>query len=233
MSTNIYNSGSVGALVELASHRLKRAATIKQSFVDPATMGAGGGDPAAGGMDPAAMGMDPAAMGMDPAAAAMGDPAAGAAPMPAPPPAEGGGGMETRLAAIEQQLSALAAGGGGAAAGGIKPKVDTDSVLLSLQKMVAKLLDANNIQMPAQDMVADANDLGQMAADPSAGNPAAGAAPSSAIPPVEAMAPAMPAAKAAHLMNTGQAVEVKGLYSSLAHNADRASAISRVLNANR
>ena len=186
---------------------------IKKAAVDAATLAGGGGAGGAPPMDPAmAMaGMDPAMMGGDPAAMG-GDPAAGGAP-PGPDP------MEQRLAALEAQL---AAGGGGAGVEQIKPKIDTDSVLLSVQKMVAKLMDTMGVQMPPQDMVADSADLTQMAANPTGADPTAGGG--SAIAPIDPMQGASPALAGggggeAKIASEGEAYDGSGL-ATLQHRAD-------------
>lgn len=141
-------------------HLLSQArGQVKQAFVaagDPAM----GGDPAAAGgappMDPAAAGgapMDPAMAGGDPAA--MG----GAPPMDP---------MAQIQPMIDQAVqAAMAAQGGGAGGGGtgpaIKPKIDVNVELMQIKKLLARLADAMGVQIPAAEMVATPEDLGQMA----------------------------------------------------------------------
>lgn len=139
----------------------------KQAFVaagDPSMGGAPpGGDPAAaagGGAPP----MDPAAAGgappMDPAAAG------GAAP-----PAGGGGDPMAALMPMIQMAvqQAMAASGGGGQSGpqaggpGIKPKIDVNVEIMQIKKMLAKIVDAMGIHIPAADMVATPEDLNQIA----------------------------------------------------------------------
>lgn len=158
----------------------------KSAFVaagDPA-MGAPppGGDPAAAGgapMDPAMAGGAPP--GGDPAAAGGGDPMAAIMPM------------------IQQAVqSAMAANGGGAggpqgAGPGLKPKIDVNVEIMQIKKMLAKIVDAMGIHIPAQDMVATPEDLNQIA---QGGAGYAAATPDNAgqggggigqIPPIEPM----------------------------------------------
>jgi hypothetical protein len=124
---------------------------------DPA-MGAPppGGDPAAGGapMDPSMAGGAP----MDPSMA-------GGAP-----PAGGGDPMAAIMPMIQQAVQqAMAANGGGAGGGlqgagpGLKPKIDVNVEIMQIKKMLAKIVDAMGIHIPAQDMVATPEDLNQIA----------------------------------------------------------------------
>jgi hypothetical protein len=109
-----------------------------------------------------------------------GDPAAGGAPMDpsmaggAPPPggdpaAAGGGGdpMAAIMPMIQQAVQqAVAANGGGGAQGagpGLKPKIDVNVEIMQIKKMLAKIVDAMGIHIPAQDMVATPEDLNQIA----------------------------------------------------------------------
>ncbi len=140
------------------------------------------GDPSMGG-DPAAAGgappMDPAAAGgappMDPAAAG-GAPAGGGDPMAALMPV-----IQPMIQSAVQQAMASSGGGqSGPQAGGpgIKPKIDVNVEIMQIKKMLAKIVDAMGIHIPAQDMVATPEDLNQIAqggagfaaATPDAGN---------------------------------------------------------------
>lgn len=136
----------------------------KMAFVaagDP-SMGAAppGGDPAAAGGAPP---MDPAAAGgappMDPAAAGGAPPAGGGDPMAAL--------MPMIQMAVQQAMAANGGGGGqsGPQAGGpgIKPKIDVNVEIMQIKKMLAKIVDAMGIHIPAQDMVATPEDLNQIA----------------------------------------------------------------------
>lgn len=137
-------------------HLLSQArGQVKQAFVaagDPSM----GGDPAAAGgappMDPAMAGGDPAMAGGDPAA--MG----GAPPMDP---------MAQIQPMIDQAVQAAMAAGGGAAGGGagpaIKPKIDVNVELMQIKKLLARIADAMGVQIPAAEMVATPEDLGQMA----------------------------------------------------------------------
>lgn len=114
-------------------------------------------------------------MGGDPAAAAGGgappmDPAAAGGAPPMDPAAAGGGGGDP-LAMLQPMIqqavqSAMASSGGGGGGGGeaaIKPKIDVNVEIMQIKKMLAKIVDALGIQIPAQDMVATPEDLTQMA----------------------------------------------------------------------
>ena len=167
-----------GSLTQFAQTPEKRA------FV-PAGGGAPGGDPMAGGgappMDPSMGGAPP----MDPAMAGGGggDPLAGLQPM------------------IQQAVQAAmagqggGAGGAGGAEGGIKPKIDVNVELMQIKNMLAKMIDAMGIQMPASEMVATSENLNQMAENPGADPTASagGAAGGSAISPIQPMQGASPA----------------------------------------
>lgn len=150
----------------------------KRAVVDAQTLQSGGMDPAAmgggAGMDPAMAGMDPAAM-------------AGAA---APPPP--GISREEVTQMIQQ---AVAAGGGAGGAEPIKPKIDVNVELMQIKKMLARLLDAQGVPMPASEMVATSDDLMQMASEQGgAGAPqgGGGGAAGSAIAPISPIAGASP-----------------------------------------
>ena len=135
-------------------HLLNQArGQVKRAFVaagDPAM----GGDPMAGGggappMDPAMAGGAPP---MDPAMAG------GAPPMDP---------MAQIQPMIDQAVQAAMAAGGGAAGGGagpaIKPKIDVNVELMQIKKLLARIADAMGVQIPAAEMVATPEDLGQMA----------------------------------------------------------------------
>lgn len=120
--------------------------------MDPSMMG-GGAPP----MDPSMMGgappMDPSMMG--------GAPPAPPAP-PAPSPMDPG--MIQQIVADEVR-KAMGAGGAGAASGGggLKPKIDVNVELMQIKHMLAKLADALNVKIPAQDLVATPEKLMAMA----------------------------------------------------------------------
>lgn len=150
----------------------KQASAEKKAFVDPATASGGGGDPMASAAA-AGMPMDPMAMG-------------GGGGMPMDPAAMGGGGgggisAEEIRSIIKNELAASGMGGGGA--GGmepIKPKIDVNVELMMIKKMLARIVDAMGIQIPATDMAATSQDLTQMAMDqqsPADPMAAAGGAP--------------------------------------------------------
>ena len=171
-------------LLSIARDRLlRKAAMEKGGFVPPADAAAAApeADPMAGAMPPMpAMGGGAGGGGGD--------------PMGGPPPEGGGGGGVTaaEVQAIVQQALAGAGGAGGAGGGEpIKPKIDVNIELLQLKNMMAKLLDAMGVQIPAQDMVATPEKLTAMAQGQQTGM--GGAAPTSAIGPIEPMAGASPA----------------------------------------
>lgn len=135
-------------------HLLSQArGQVKQAFV-------AAGDPAMGG-DPAAAGGAPP---MDPAMA-------GGAP-PMDPAMAGGAPPMDPMAQIQPMIdqavqAAMASQGGGAAGGGagpaIKPKIDVNVELMQIKKLLARIADAMGVQIPAAEMVATPEDLGQMA----------------------------------------------------------------------
>lgn len=205
----------------------KLAALNKQAFVaagDP-SMGAPapGGDPAAAGgappMDPSMAGdappMDPAMAGGDPAA--MGgappmDPMAMIAPM--------------IQQAVQQAVAANGGGGSGpqGAGPGIKPKIDVNVEIMQIKKMLAKIVDALGIHIPAADMVATPEDLNQIAeggAGFAAATPDTGGGGLGQISPIQPM-------KAAE-WETGVAFDAPDSLESasiaLKNNADRAHAM--------
>lgn len=132
---------------------------------------------------------------------AAGDPAMD--PMAAGDPAAGGGGGDPMAALVpviqqivQQQMQqmggAAGAAGGAAGAGGVvnKPKIDINIEIMQMKKMMAKIIDALGVQMPASEMVATPEDLDQMAAEQQGGAPAAGGAPQGgAIPPIGPITP--------------------------------------------
>ena len=98
--------------------------------------------------------MDPSMMG--------GAPPAPPAP-PAPSPMDPG--MIQQIVADEVR-KAMGAGGAGAASGGgggLKPKIDVNVELMQIKHMLAKLADALNVKIPAQDLVATPEKLMAMA----------------------------------------------------------------------
>ncbi len=112
-----------------------------------------GGDPAAGGapMDPAMAGGAPPAGGDPAMAGGGGDPMAAIMPM--------------IQQAVQQAMAANGGGAGGAqgAGPGLKPKIDVNVEIMQIKKMLAKIVDAMGIHIPAQDMVATPEDLNQIA----------------------------------------------------------------------
>jgi len=155
--------------------------------MDPAMMG---GAPPGGGMPP---GMDPAMMGgMPPGGAPPMDPSMmGGAPPPPPPPAPA-----IDPAMIQQMVDDAvkkSTGGTGAGGGGLKPKIDVNVELMQIKHMLAKLADALNVKIPAQDLVATPDKLMTMAngGDATSGGGDSGGA--GAIPPIGGISGITPA----------------------------------------
>lgn len=174
MSKTIFNP----ALLGLAETNVKRA------FVDAATAGGAGGDPAAAGGAPPAGGDPMAAMGGGDPAAAMG----GGAPTGPDPMAE--------INMLKQQIAGMGAGGGGGmGVEPIKPKIDINVEVMQMKKLIARLCDALGVQIPAAEMTATSTDLTQMAqqSQQAGAAPAGGAAPPSSIQPLQPIQGAMPA----------------------------------------
>jgi len=164
-------------------HLLSQArGQVKRAFVaagDPAM----GGDPMAGGGAPP---MDPAMGGAPPMDPAMG----GAPPMD---PAMGGAPPMDPMAQIQPMIdqavqAAMAGGAAGGAGPAIKPKIDVNVELMQIKKLLARIADAMGVQIPAAEMVATPEDLGQMA-EGGTGAPAAadgGAGALGSIEPIKA-----------------------------------------------
>lgn len=231
---NLFNPELIKVARDQAARAAGRSSVLaqpKQAFVDPMMAGAsdpamagGGGapmDPAmgGGGADPMAGAMPPMpGMGAEDPMAAGGDPAAGGAP-------------PVTMADVQ---AAIAASGGGAGAGApgdaaIKPKIDVNVEIMQMKNMIAKLLDAQGIPMPAQEMVATPDKLEAMAGgEQGPGGPAGGSDPSSAIGPPSPIEPAMPApgGEKAGQHNNGRAVPQLPGMSQL---SNRASALATVL----
>ena len=160
--------------------------------MDPAMMGGappGGAPP----MDPAMMGgappMDPAMMGgappMDPAM--MG----GMPPPPPPPPAPAiDPAMIQQM--VDDAVKKSTGGNGGASAGGggLKPKIDVNVELMQIKHMLAKLADALNVKIPAQDLVATPEKLMAMA---NGGDSGSGGGGAGSIPPIGGISGITPA----------------------------------------
>lgn len=166
------------------------------------------GDPAMGG-DPAAAGgappMDPAMAGGAPPV----DPMAGLMPM--------------IQQAIQQAMAANGGSGPQAGGPGIKPKIDVNVEIMQIKKMLAKIVDALGIQIPAADMVATPEDLNQIAqggAGYAATTPdnAQSGGGLGAIPPIQPM-------KAAEAWESGVAFALPSEYSFQgAHDVTRNNA---------
>lgn len=151
--------------------------TNKQGFVDPTAAGGGappGGDPSGGGGAPPG-----------------GDPSGGGAP-PADPSAGGGGpDLAGMIQTAVQQAMATQGGGMGGGMGGPgqpggppKLKIDVNIEIMQIKKMLAKIVDALGIPVPAQDMAVDQNDITQMAQQNTAGQSGGGGGGTSPIAPV-------------------------------------------------
>ena len=172
--------------------------------MDPAMMGGappGGGMPP--GMDPSMMGgappgmppgMDPAMMGgMPPGGAPPMDPAmmGGMPPPPPPPPAPAiDPAMIQQM--VDDAVKKSTGGNGGASAGGggLKPKIDVNVELMQIKHMLAKLADALNVKIPAQDLVATPEKLMAMA---NGGDSGSGGGGAGSIPPIGGISGITPA----------------------------------------
>ena len=176
----------------------------KQGFV-------AAGDPAMGGAPPA----DPAAMGgappADPAAMGGGDPLAALAPM--------------IQQMVQQAVSAGGGGGGGGmAGGGIKPKIDVNVELLQIKKLLARIVDALGIQVPAAEMVATSDDLNQMASQQSGGAAGGSAAGGGALGSIQPMQPM----KAAHAREDWDFGEVYGGQLAAVQQSQQSTALKAI-----
>jgi hypothetical protein len=152
----------------LKQARYNVRAMEKSAFVaagDPSM----GGDPAAaaGGAPPADPSMAGGAPPMDPAMAGGAPPADPSMAGGAPP--AGGDPMAAIMPMIQQAVQQAMAMQGGGGSGpqtggpGIKPKIDVNVEIMQMKKMLAKIVDAMGIHIPAADMVATPEDLNQIA----------------------------------------------------------------------
>lgn len=234
-------------LLKMAQAKVDQAATLeKASFVDPATATGGGGagagvDPMAGAMPPMpAMGADPAAAGGDPAAMAGG----------APPLEEGGGTGVTadEVRQIVQEAMMMqggGAGGTGGAGGDGKMKVDVNTEIYHIKKLLTQIAGELGISIDPRMLLGDpANDPAipntEAAKDPdSAAASMLGGMPGSAISqidPVQGASPALAGADAAKAaeekaaaafkLNHGQPFAVTGIQDTVT----RAAALAAVIN---
>lgn len=165
------------------------------------------------------------------------DPMAMGGGMPPMPP-EGGGGSdpESIRAIIKEELAASGLTGGGAAgagpAGGIKPKIDVNVELMQIKKMLAKVIDAMGISIPAADMVATPEDLNQMAGGGAGaeGDPSQSPSPIQPIQPMDPMGAAMPpdpskGASDEIYKDNGVAFDSQGLVAT----GNKAAAVARII----
>ncbi len=206
--------------------RMARSGLFKQAFVPGAGM-----DPSQGGAPPPG---DPSQGGAPPPP---GDPSQGGAPPGGAPPG-GPDILQTVLQKLTTLEQGMAAGGAGGAAGGgaLKPKVDVNVVLLQILKILARIADAQGIQIPASEMVPGQGDLGQLAQATQSGQPLPGSDPTlqqggagggaGAIPPMPPMDPSgVPGQqKAGSYREQGHAFD-PGAADNLEHMGKRASAI--------
>ncbi len=227
----------VSSDILLALAREAQEVFHKDAFIpagDPSMGGAPtGGAPPGGappGMPPGGAPMDPSMMGgappMDPAEAGGG----GGAPEGAP------GGAEVMMQQILQKLNTIgpAGAGGAGGAGGIKPKIDLNSVLLLILKLLARIADALGVNIPAHEMVATQADLTQFANQQQGGGPAAVPMQPGSVQPVGGVDPmqgAMPQPKAGSFHEDGFAFDPNGVVGTTYDSAgqtrlsDRAAAI--------
>ena len=249
MSSSIFNPH----LLEIARQQSLKAAAMplsKVGFVDPATAGGQGapppgGDPSGGGgapppgMDPSAMGgapppgMDPSAMGGAPPPGM--DPSAGGGAPPVDPTGAGGSVGRAEIQAMIQTAmgGGGAAGAGGAAGGGpLKKKVDVNTEIYQIKKLLALIADSMKLPVPASFMMGDPVDDPHEDPAKAQGDPAsAGYDPtqSSAIKPISPMQGASPAgaqADAGKSASYGRGGPIQPLTIAM---SDRAGALARVL----
>lgn len=208
----------------------------KEAFVDPAAASAGGmADPMAGAMPPmpgmggAEAGGDPLAAGAPPPADPLADPLAGAAP-------EAGAGVtadEVR-AIVQEAVAGLGGAGGAGGAGGEKMKVDVNTEIYHIKKLLVRMAGELGIKIDPQMLLGDpASDpavpMEQAAQDPESA--AASMAGSSSINPIGGIQGASPALvtgegqKAASSLEHGHAFDDTGLQI----NNDKAAALLRQL----
>lgn len=221
--------------MKIAEHYVTRN---KSAFVDPATAAGAAPpeDPAATGgappMDPSMGGgappMDPSMMG-------------GAPPMD--PAMAGGGGdpaLKAELEAVKQQLAQLQSGGGTAGAAGkpMKPKVDINTEIYQVKKLLVILMNQLGASIPPDLLLGDpAQDPAippeQAAQDPlssaatqqqSGINPVSQAAPPPGGP-LEMPAPPEQTSKAASLLNAGQGYSFPGTTDAYATMRGRPAAL--------
>jgi hypothetical protein len=155
--------------------------------MDPAMMG--GAPP--GGMPP---GMDPAMMGgMPPGGAPPMDPAmmGGMPPPPPPAPAIDPAMIQQMVDDAVKKSNGNGNGNGASMGGGLKPKIDVNVELMQIKHMLAKLADALNVKIPAQDLVATPEKLMAMASGGDSGSGGGGGA--GAIPPIGGISGITPA----------------------------------------
>ena len=217
------------ALVQIARDQVQKSAghvvspvlippAPKQAFVDPAMAG-GGGDPAAmGGMPPPTG--DPMAGAMPPMPGMGADPMAGGSAM-------GPGGMEERLAKLEAAGGGMAAGGDEA---GKKPKVDVNTEIYHIKKMLAKLLSTLGVQMDATDMLGDPAEDPEVPPEEAAQDPHSSASQQSSIggiDPIQGASPAM--AMGGGGMPGGAPKAASAGRTTLRNMTDKAAALASVL----
>jgi hypothetical protein len=154
----------------------------KRSFVpagdpnlDPnAAAAAAGGGGGQGGPPP-----DPSAGGAPP------DPSAGGG---APPAADPNAIAQSVMQMLQPALQQGGAGGGGMEP--IKPKIDINVAVMQILKMLARICDAQGIQIPASEMVMTSNDLTQYGMQQQ-NQPAAGGGAMQPPQPIQPIQPAM------------------------------------------
>lgn len=197
--------GINGELLRLARTKVAKAASIepnsKLSFVDPTTA-TGAAGPGAAAAAPVAGAMPPMpGMGPDPAAAGGGEAAVGMPPEEGAA-AEGGG---VTAAEVEQIVSRLLASQGGGAGGGngegnAKPKVDVNTEIYHIKKLLTRMASELGIQIDPQMLQGDPADDPAVPNTEAAKDPESAAASmmgQSAINPIEPMQGASPALAAA------------------------------------
>lgn len=208
--------------------KMARQLIHKQAFIPSDAVSGGGappgGDPSAGGGMPP--GMDPSAGGGAPPG---GDPSAGGGTDPSAIIQQ----LQQQVQQLQQQLQA-GGGGGGAGGGGnaLKPKIDVNSVLLSILKVQARIADQLGVKIPASEMVATQQDLTGLASATQTGGPMPGIDPTAStgggnigtVPPVDPMQGMQPPTKQGSYKTNGTAFDSNGL----CEVGSKAAAIARL-----
>lgn len=218
---------------ELLKFARQHVQEAKRAFIDPAMAGGGGGGAAgAAGADPMAAPMPPMpAMGMDPAAAGGappgGDPAAGGAP-PIPDAGAPAGGDSVSRAEFDmlmQKVDQALAGGGAGAGKGEKMKVDVNTEIYHIKKLLTQIAGELGMKIPPQMLLGDPAMDPEVPPEQAAQDPhSVAASQGSAIGPIEPVGAASPALAAGGGAGGGGGGEAPKSASAEPWNVDTAQA---------